>query len=83
MCVERAVGVAQRAAPVHVPRSVARDQNMSAFEQLPFAFALPMQIRIVSHDSSQGPWECVPHAIRFKGQGGGPQSGPNQRAQRR
>jgi hypothetical protein len=39
-----AEALAQRAAPVFVPRSVARNHNMAALEQLPFAFAQPVQV---------------------------------------
>jgi hypothetical protein len=59
-CASGAVYLAQRAAPVLVPRSIARIYNMAALEQLPFESARGVRVEIVTHDSP--PEHGVPHA---------------------
>ena len=61
-CALGAAPLAQRAAPVLVPRSVTRNHNMPALEQLPFESAQPVQVEIVTHDSPLEPLTvCPPH----------------------
>jgi hypothetical protein len=50
-CALGAEPLAKRAAPMLVARSIARNHNMSALEQLPFESAQPVQVEIVTHDS--------------------------------